>query len=83
MLTAWPTPSGLVPTLQKAIIGIDILPFARDGVALVSIIEADIESIKNIAIVIAAILFLANFMYFSSPIFMKPLFVGILYIKLF
>jgi hypothetical protein len=34
-----------------------------------SIIEADIESVKNIAIAIAIVLFLANFMYFYSPFF--------------
>jgi hypothetical protein len=33
----------------------------------ISIIEAAIESIKNIAIAIAAVLFLANFMFFYSP----------------
>ena len=32
-----------------------------------SIIEADIENIKSIAIAIAEVLFLANFMYFYSP----------------
>jgi hypothetical protein len=73
---------GLGETLMKAYVGI----FHAGVCALVvgaSIGEAAIESIKNIEIAIVAILFLANFMYFSSPIFCGDLFYDSYYIKFF
>jgi hypothetical protein len=57
-VTVWPTPAGLGETLMKAYVGM----FNAGECALafgISIVEADIESIKNIAIAIAAVLFLA------------------------
>jgi hypothetical protein len=65
-LTVCPTPIGLGETLQKLNVGICHAGVCALAVGT-SIIEADIESIKNKAIEIVAILFLANFMYFYSP----------------
>jgi hypothetical protein len=58
-----PTPIGFGETLQKEYVG--MLNGGDCALAFgISIIEAVIESVKNIAIVIAAILFLAIFILF-------------------
>jgi cbb3-type cytochrome oxidase subunit 3 len=58
-----PTPIGFGETLQKEYVG--MLNGGDCALAFgISIIEAVIESVKNIAIIIAAILFLAIFILF-------------------
>jgi hypothetical protein len=64
-LTVCPTPTGLGETLQKEYVGI-----CHAGVcALISVIEAPIEIAMSIAIVIAAVLFLAIRIFLFSPKF--------------
>jgi hypothetical protein len=70
-LTVCPTPTGLGDTLQKEYVGI----LKADVWALtfgISIIEADIESIKNVAIRMLTVLFLLFFIFFSSFFLWNP-----------
>jgi hypothetical protein len=65
MLTVWSTPTGLDATLIQGINVYDVVAFVV-GI----VIEAVIESSKNMAIAIVAILFFDNFMFFYSPFYL-------------